>query len=70
LSRALAGSRPALPILFMSGYNDDGDLAGTGGDLGAGVLAKPFTSETLARQVRETLDRRPTKAPPAGAQIA
>ena len=70
LSRALAVSRPALPILFMSGYNDDGELAGAGGDLAPGVLAKPFTSETLARQVREALDRRPSKAPEAGAQIA
>jgi hypothetical protein len=54
----------------MSGYNDDGELTGTGGDLGLGVLAKPFTSETLARQVREALDRRPSKAREAGAQIA
>ena len=70
LSRALAVSRPALPILFMSGYNDDGELTGTGGELGPGVLAKPFTSETLARQVREALDRRVTKPASAGAQIA
>ena len=64
LSRALASRRPTLPILFMSGYNDDGELAGAGGDLGTGVLAKPFTSETLARHVREALDRRPTRAAP------
>jgi PAS domain S-box-containing protein len=70
LSRALSSNRPSLPILFMSGYNDDGELASTGGDPGPGVLAKPFTSETLARQVREALDRRPTVPPPAGAQIA
>jgi CheY-like chemotaxis protein len=70
LSRALGVRWPALPILFMSGYNDDGELAGAGGDLAPGVLAKPFTSETLARQVREALDRRPSKAPAAGAQIA
>jgi PAS domain S-box-containing protein len=70
LSRALATNRPSLPILFMSGYNDDGELAGSGGDLGAGVLAKPFTSETLARQVREALDRRRSISPPAGAQNA
>jgi len=71
LSRALAASRPGLPILFMSGYNDDGELAGSGADLGPGVLAKPFTAETLATQVREALDRRPSKtvATP-GAQIA
>ena len=63
LSRALATTRPTLPILFMSGYNDDGELAGAGGELGTGVLAKPFTSETLARQVREALDRREPMAP-------
>ena len=34
-------------------------------DLGDGVLAKPFTSETLARQVREALDRRPAPQPRA-----
>ena len=71
LSRALAASRPGLPILFMSGYNDDGELAGSGADLGTGVLAKPFTAETLATQVREALDRRPSKpVATTGAQIA
>jgi len=69
LARSLAASRPGLPILFMSGYNEDGELAGAGGDLGDGVLAKPFTAETLARQVREALDRR-ALAPERGAQIA
>ena len=71
LSRALAVSRPGLPILFMSGYNDDGDLTGSGTDNAASVLAKPFTAETLATQVREALDRRPSKTvPTTGAQIA
>jgi len=71
LSRALAASRPGLPILFMSGYNDDGELAGFGAELGPGVLAKPFTAETLATQVREALDRRPSKTVAASdAQIA
>jgi two-component system cell cycle sensor histidine kinase/response regulator CckA len=68
LARALASSRPTLPILFMSGYNDDGELA-TGGE-DRGVLAKPFTSETLARQVREALDRRRPTPAAAGQQIA
>jgi PAS domain S-box-containing protein len=70
LARALGATRPTLPILFMSGYNDDGDLAVTAGELGTGVLAKPFTSETLARQVREALDRRPTDESERGAHIA
>jgi signal transduction histidine kinase/ActR/RegA family two-component response regulator len=71
LSRLMATSRPTLPILFMSGYNDDGELAGVGNDVvGASVLAKPFTSETLARHVREALDRRSNVRTTAGAQIA
>jgi CheY-like chemotaxis protein len=70
LSRALAATRPGLPILFMSGYNDDSDLAGTDGEPASGVLAKPFTSETLARHVREALDRRDDTPRRVGAQIA
>src|SRR5688572_8679426 len=66
LASSLAATRPTLPILFMSGYNDDGELAM--GD--TGVLAKPFTSETLARQVREALDGRGSSPTRAGAQIA
>jgi hypothetical protein len=52
----------------MSGYNDDGELSTAGED--RGVLAKPFTSETLARQVREALDRRRPTPAAAGQQIA
>jgi two-component system cell cycle sensor histidine kinase/response regulator CckA len=70
LARELGSLRPKLTILFMSGYNDDGELAVSGGDLGSAVLAKPFTSETLARQVREALDRRETPEKPRGAHIA
>ena len=68
LARSLAATRPTLPILFMSGDNDDGELTPGGDD--RGVLAKPFTSETLARQVRETLDRRQPASSEAGQQIA
>jgi CheY-like chemotaxis protein len=71
LSRALAATRPRLPILFMSGYNDDSELAGSDGEPASGVLAKPFTSETLARFVREALDGRDPSPPrQVGAQIA
>jgi PAS domain S-box-containing protein len=70
LSRALATTHPALPILFMSGYNEEGELSEADGDVRAELLAKPFTSETLARHVREALDRRATGTPQAGAQIA
>ena len=68
LASALAATRPALPILFMSGYNDEDELA-TDGET-EGVLAKPFTSETLARQVREALDRRQASTSAVDEQIA
>jgi len=72
LARALATTRPHLPVLFMSGYNDDGELGGGASDPSSGVLAKPFTAETLARQVREALDRRvtPSSTPALDAQTA
>jgi two-component system cell cycle sensor histidine kinase/response regulator CckA len=72
LARALATTRPHLPVLFMSGYNDDGELGGGASDPSSGVLAKPFTAETLARQVREALDRRVTASstPALDAQTA
>jgi CheY-like chemotaxis protein len=70
LSRTLAATHPTLPILFMSGYNEEGELTGDGAELATSVLAKPFTSETLARHVREALDRRTGARSAAGAQIA
>jgi two-component system, cell cycle sensor histidine kinase and response regulator CckA len=70
LARELGVRWPKLTILFMSGYNDDGELVATGGDLGSSVLAKPFTSETLARHVREALDRRQASETSRGAHIA
>jgi two-component system, cell cycle sensor histidine kinase and response regulator CckA len=54
LAQRLTESRPALRVLYMSGY--------TGQGVGQGVLPeqchfipKPFTREDLARKVRETL---------------
>ena len=68
LARALASTRPSLPVLFMSGYNDDGELGGGTADAVSSVLAKPFTAETLARQVREALYKRPRHADAAPAR--
>jgi CheY-like chemotaxis protein len=70
LARELAARRPRLEILFMSGYNDDSELSGADREPASGVLAKPFTAETLARQVREALDRRSSLAQARGAHIA
>jgi CheY-like chemotaxis protein len=56
LAQRLAKTRPALAVLYMSGYTDN--AIGHSGVLDAGVhfLAKPFTADALARKVREILD--------------
>lgn len=55
LARWARGERPALQVVYMSGY--------TGQSLGEGVLdpdielvQKPFTPRSLARKVRDVLD--------------
>jgi CheY-like chemotaxis protein len=47
--------RPGIKVLFMSGYTSD--VLGRQGarDCGIPLVEKPFTSETLARRVREVL---------------
>jgi two-component system cell cycle sensor histidine kinase/response regulator CckA len=50
------GVRPGLPVLFMSGYDDE--VVSHHGVLNAGVefIQKPFSPQVLARRVREVLD--------------
>ena len=57
LARQLRGLRPALRVLYMSGYA--GGAVSRLGALEEGfvLLEKPFTGERLARAVREALDR-------------
>jgi two-component system cell cycle sensor histidine kinase/response regulator CckA len=54
LARQLATERPGLPVLFMSGYTD-GEIAERGLGPDGAFLQKPFTSDVLARKVREVL---------------
>ncbi|HEU5040788.1 MAG TPA: response regulator, partial [Gemmatimonadales bacterium] len=54
LARRLITERPDLRVLYMSGYAD-GETAVRGLAAGAAYLQKPFTSDTLARKVREVL---------------
>ncbi|MBA3258993.1 MAG: response regulator [Gemmatimonadales bacterium] len=54
LARRLAGERPEVPVLFMSGYSD-GEIAHRGLGATSAYLQKPFTSDVLARKVREVL---------------
>jgi signal transduction histidine kinase/DNA-binding response OmpR family regulator len=56
LADRLVHSRPEMRRLFMSGYTDDAILRHGILDEGVSFLEKPFTSEALARKVREVLD--------------
>jgi signal transduction histidine kinase/CheY-like chemotaxis protein len=64
LSESAQRSRPALGVLIMTAHAatslvHDGRL-----DPGIELLAKPFSRESLARRVREMLDRRPVPERP------
>jgi len=65
LVQCLAGSRPTLRVLFMSGYPDDAVFRNGLLPAGAEFVQKPFSLEGLARRVREVLDARSlAPAPP------
>ncbi len=57
LARQLKVMRPSLRVLYMSGYTDNAIVHHGVLDAGTDFLAKPFTADTLARKVREVLDR-------------
>jgi PAS domain S-box-containing protein len=56
LGRRLTAIRPALQILFMSGYTGEDVIQRGLLDPGAPFQQKPFAPESLARKVREMLD--------------
>ncbi len=60
LALALAAARPALEVLYMSGYSDEAMLPAGVVATGTHFLAKPFTPEELLRKVAAVLahDRR------------
>jgi CheY-like chemotaxis protein len=58
LAARLALLEPALPVLYMSGYTGEDVVQRGLMDAGAPFQQKPFTSDGLARAVRELLDSR------------
>jgi PAS domain S-box-containing protein len=57
LADRLQSLRPALRVLFMSGYADDAVVRHGVYQAEADLLSKPFSPDVLARKVREVLDR-------------
>lgn len=62
LAVAIGGSRPSMPVLYVSGYASDVTAFHGLPGLAAHVLAKPFGMDTLVRRVRAILDERGTRA--------
>ena len=55
LAERLGPSRPAMKVLYMSGYTDDAVLQHGIVNSGSGFLQKPLTPTALTRKVREVL---------------
>jgi CheY-like chemotaxis protein len=62
LAERLRTVRPAMKVLFMSGYTDTAIVNRGVLDPGIAFLQKPLTPETLTRKVREVLDTQPPSA--------
>jgi signal transduction histidine kinase/CheY-like chemotaxis protein len=56
VAQRLTRVHPEMKVLYMSGYTDDAIIRHGVRELGTVFLQKPFTSDSLARKVREVLD--------------
>jgi PAS domain S-box-containing protein len=56
LAQRLKSFRPAIRVLYISGYVDDATIQEGVSNPGTSFIQKPFTVETLSRKVRELLD--------------
>lgn len=59
LAETLAQSRPALPVVYISGYPDSDPRRQQADGASAYFLPKPFTAEQLLAMVRQALDDSP-----------
>jgi PAS domain S-box-containing protein len=57
LTRQLIKQRPALKVIYMSGYTEEAIARHGGLEPGVAFLHKPFTSATLGGKIREVMDR-------------
>ena len=57
LAKRLVSIRPALKVIYMSGYTDDAIVHHGVLDSGIAFLHKPFTADALGRKIREVLDQ-------------
>jgi PAS domain S-box-containing protein len=57
LTRQLVEQRPALRVIYMSGYTEDVIVQHGVLEPGIAFLNKPFNSETLGAKIREVLER-------------
>ncbi|MFI5278985.1 MAG: PAS domain S-box protein [Gemmatimonadales bacterium] len=58
LAEALLAARPAMALLFVSGYNEDAVIQHGVQEAGLPFLQKPFTPSALLGMVRQVLDER------------
>ena len=57
LTRTLLQQRPALKVIYMSGYTEDAIVQHGVLNPGIAFLHKPFSAEALGRKIRDVLDR-------------
>jgi len=67
LAERLAPLRPAMKVLYMTGYTDDAILRHGVAHTDTALLQKPFTADELARRVRGALDGATPALGPPGA---